>query len=174
MSIEDISVEIREFVDAEVSIAVKAATSIDADKVNVNGKPFYIGPVMVLSDQDVTALKHHVLSSAVMGTVFASLIVTLSNPEIPLIWRACLLGGILTGLQGVLVAVSNVGIVAFETWSHHGRPLPFAFCGRCCRRVLSHVWTAYISAHTVHLSNGATVWIDEYGYSVMIDEGTEQ
>jgi len=156
--------------ESVIDARVKAATRIDTEKTNVNSEPLYIGPIMVLSDQDATALKHHILSSAVMGTVFASIITVISNPEIPLLWRACLLGGILTGMQAALVALSNVGIAGFELWVRANRPLPFRWIGDCCQRIVGAVWNAYVSAHTVCLANGAIVWIGDFGESVVLSE----
>lgn len=148
--------------DEHIAEALEVALPKPDERTNVNAKPVYVGKWMILSDQDMTALKHHVLSSAVMGTVFASLIVTLSDPTIPLVWRACLLGGILTGLQALMVAVSNVGILCWE-----GKAV---WLGACRRGVVA-LFDMWSDAHTVHLSNGATVWVDEYGYSVVLDDG---
>jgi len=147
----------------------------DIEKTNVNSEPFYIGPIMVLSDQDLTFLKHHILSSAVMGTAFAGLIATISNPEIPLLYRAALMGGILTGMQSLLVAASNVFISGVELWTRAGKPnlcwVCLACCWTGCKRSASWLWNAYVEGHTVHLGNGATVWID--GYSTIVLDAPE-
>lgn len=165
MEREEIRAELTTFVDGRV----KAVTGIDTTKTNVNAHPFYIGPVMVLSDQDGTALKHHALSSAVMGTVFVGFIATLSDPAIPLIGRIFLMGGILTGLQALLVAASNVLFSATELWEQRGRPMPWHLCARC----IAKCWEWWLAAHTVKLANGVTIWVDEFG-SVVLDDGEPQ
>lgn len=180
MERDEIVSRLTTFVDTRIT----AVTHIDPSKMNVNAEPLYIGKVMILSDQDGTALKHHALSSAVMGTVFVGLISTISNPEIPLLARIVLAGAILTGLQAVLVAVTNIGTSAWELWSNAGRPIPSArvcvvcigrFCIAVSRgsirvfyRACQSAWNAYVNAHTVTLDNGVTVWVDVYG-SVVID-----
>lgn len=158
--------------DEHIAEALEIALPKPDDKTNVNADPVYIGKWMILSDQDMTALKHHVLSSAVMGTVFASLIVTLSDPNIPLVWRACLLGGILTGLQALMVAVSNVGILCWEgrsVWlGASGRAVGRAFSA--CGYVLVRAFDWWISIHTFTLDNGTQIWIDASGYSVVLTD----
>lgn len=172
--------------NSAVDARIQAITHIDPEKMSVNSHPFYIGRLMLLSDQDATALKHHVLSSAVMGTVFVGLIATISNPEIPLLGRIVLTGSILTGMQAMLVAITNLFTSAVELWNGAGRPVPTArvciVCvGRFCVAISRHgvrlfsraahgVWAAYLAGHTVHLDNGVTVWVDAYG-SVVIDDG---
>lgn len=75
---------------------------------NTNEKPVYIGKLMLFSDQDLTALKHNLVFTAVVSTVFAGMISVISNPQIPLIWRSILLGSILTGLHMVCIATWNL------------------------------------------------------------------
>lgn len=79
-----------------------------ADAANTNEKPIYVGRLMLFSDQDLTSLKHNLVFTAVVSTVFAGMIGTISNPNIPLIWRALLLGSILTSLHAVCIAVWNL------------------------------------------------------------------
>lgn len=75
---------------------------------NTNEKPIYLGKLMLFSDQDLTSLKHNLVFTAVVSTVFAGMIGTISNPEIPLIWRALLLGSILTSLHAVCIGIWNI------------------------------------------------------------------
>lgn len=181
MDREQIVAQLTTFVDTRIT----AVTHIDPAKMNVNAEPLYIGKLMLLSDQDGTALKHHALSSAVMGTVFVGLISTISNPEIPLLLRIVLAGAILTGLQAVLVGVTNLATSAWELWSGAGRPIPTArvciVCvGRFCIAVSrtsirfflrcgTAAWNAYMHAHIVKLDNGTTIWLDLYGSVVLED-----
>lgn len=176
---EEIVARLTTFVDTRIT----QVTHIDPEKMNVNAEPLYIGKLMLLSDQDGTALKHHALSSAVMGTVFVGLISTISNPEIPLLLRIVLAGAILTGLQAVLVGVTNLATSAWELWSGAGRPVPSPrFCvvciGHFCvavsltsvrffRGACGAMWSAYVQAHMVTLDNGTVIWIDLYGSVVL-------
>ena len=154
--------------DTHIAAALEVALPKKDDRTNVNADPIYIGKWMILSDQDMTALKHHVLSSAVMGTVFAALIATISDPHSPLVWRALLMGGILTGMQAALVAAGNVVILAWE-WCWPRRGLVVAGMRRCA----VSVWNAYVSSHIVTLDNGATVYVDGF-YSYVIEAEDER
>lgn len=83
-------------------------TAFRADAANTNEKPVYIGKLMLFSDQDLTALKHNLVYTGVVSTVFVGLIGTISNPHIPLVWRALLLGAVLTGLHSGCIAIWNL------------------------------------------------------------------
>lgn len=85
---------------------------------NTNEKPIYLGNLMLFSDQDLTALKHNLVFTAVVSTVFAGMIGTISNPAIPLIWRALFLGIVLTGLHSACIAIWNVTQSAMQVHTH--------------------------------------------------------
>lgn len=153
-------------IEEKVNSALRAIGLLDT-RTTVNAQPFYIGPWMILSDQDMTALKHHILSSAVMGTAFAGLIAWVSSPSVPFYVKALVLGGVLTGAQAILVALGNVCILAWEyCWPRRSS------IGHALAKAAWWAVEQNAKAHTFHLDNGATVYADQF-YAVVVNDGCE-
>jgi hypothetical protein len=108
------------------------------DAANTNEKPIYLGRLMLFSDQDLTSLKHNLVYTAVVSTVFAALIGTIADPRIPLAMRSLLLGSILTTLHAICIAVWNL---TQSSWQVHPSLSPMGI-------------TRWLCAHRVH---GVTV-----------------
>lgn len=141
--------------DASPAVALpENIAAFRADAANTNESPLYIGNHMLFSDQDLTALKHNLVYTGVVSTVFAGLIGTIANPAIPLWCRAILLATTLTTLHAGCIALWNL------TQSHlqlHPRLSPASLWRACCSHPMVLV-SGTASLVVVVQTFGPVVW----------------
>lgn len=63
---------------------------------------------MVFSDQDLTALKHNLVGTAMISTVFVGLLSVIGDHRIPLPMRMAMMAVMVTGLHASTIALWNL------------------------------------------------------------------
>ena len=75
---------------------------------NTNEKPIYLGRYMLLSDQDLTSLKHNLIYTCVISTTLVPLLSVVQDPRIPLPIRMLLIATTFIGLHGAAIGCWNL------------------------------------------------------------------
>lgn len=79
-----------------------------ADAANTNESPIYLGRYMLFSDQDLTSLKHNLVGTGLISTVFVGLLKTIENDAIPLPMRMVIMAGMVTTLHASTIGLWNI------------------------------------------------------------------
>jgi hypothetical protein len=118
-----------------------------SDAANTNEKPIYLGRYMLLSDQDLTSLKHNLIYTCVISTTLVPLLGVVQDPRIPLPIRMLLLGVTFIGLHGAAIALWNL-------IQSHLQLYPAARPDSIFRWLCAHKRCGYLSAGLAALLGG--------------------